>query len=91
MRIELAVLAGATMIAASILYIERYQISAVAYGYTEGDDKTGTSDEAVYRLDRWTGQLEYCSLGGQDPPGYFARAAGTGHATFECGFPHKNP
>jgi hypothetical protein len=49
MKLELVVLAGAALIAGSILFIGRYEISA--------------GDGAVHRLDRWTGEIEYCGLG----------------------------
>jgi hypothetical protein len=46
------------LIATSILFVGRWQISAVGYGYGSGD--TASSSEVVYRLDRWTGRVEYC-------------------------------
>ena len=58
MRAGWTVLAGAALIAASILFIGRWQISAIGYGYKDGDDDT--TKETVYRLDRWTGQIESC-------------------------------
>ena len=62
MRLELTVLAGAALVAGSILFIGRYEISAVAYAYAQSGD-TGQTDEAVYRLDRWTGEIELCRTG----------------------------
>jgi len=87
MTVRWEVLLGAIIIAASILFIGRYTISAVGYG--AGSDNANT--ESVYRLDRWTGQLEDCQLGGSDIRDYFARAARTGHATFNCGAPRPQP
>lgn len=58
MRLELAVLGAAAIIAASILFIGRWQISAVGLGY--GYDEDGYSSETVYRLDRWTGEIDTC-------------------------------
>jgi len=48
-RPETAILAGAVLIALSILFIGRWQISAFG-------------DTHVYRLDRWTGEIEYCGI-----------------------------
>lgn len=60
MKMEWAVLAGAIIIAASMLFVGRYQI-------------TGTSDGGtVYRLDRWSGQIAQCGFAKfkiQDGPG----------------------
>ena len=60
MNLRWEVLTGAALIAASILFIGRYQISAYGYGYMEGDKEQET--ETVYRLDRWTGNIVHCSL-----------------------------
>jgi hypothetical protein len=69
------------------LFIERWQITAVGYGYSGGGEGSDTSDEKVFLLDRWTGDIEECAIGGADPQGYVERAAKTGHAAFRCGFP----
>jgi hypothetical protein len=53
----------ALIIAASILFIERWQISAVGYAYPAGTQNSADT-QVVYRLDRWTGQIEYCETGG---------------------------
>ena len=62
--IPAALLVGAMLISASILFVGRWEISAVGYGYRGGPDATDhdTDTEFVYRLDRWTGQVEECGL-----------------------------
>ena len=61
--IDKAVLLGATLIAASILLVERYQISAVGYAYAPGANINSQDTQVVYRLDRWTGRIEGCGAG----------------------------
>jgi hypothetical protein len=56
MKLVLAVLAGSLVIAASILFIGRWEISAIP-----GDTFT------VYRLDRWNGAIDHCAA---DTGGY---------------------
>ncbi|HWC63476.1 MAG TPA: hypothetical protein VG501_07625 [Rhizomicrobium sp.] len=86
------VLIGALLIAASILFIERYQISAMGYGWSGGGEGgSDTSEEKVFRLDRWTGEIEYCAIGGGDPQDFSDQALKTGHAVFRCGFPKAEP
>ena len=68
-----AVLAGAVLIAASVLLIGRYQIAA---------DK-----DTLYRMDRWTDELELCRVGGADPEGFIEHGLATGRAVFHCGMP----
>jgi hypothetical protein len=58
-----AILIGAALIATSILFIGRWQISAIGYGYKGDDASSDTDMNAVYRLDRWTGSIDYCVLG----------------------------
>ena len=53
-----AVLFAGLLIAASILFVGRWQITADAYGYMDGD--TASDVETVYRLDRWTGRVDRC-------------------------------
>lgn len=48
-------LAAAILVAASILFIGRYQISAIGAGW-----RGGTMQE-VYRLDRWTSNVGICT------------------------------
>ena len=92
LALVLAVLAGALIIAGSILFIERYQITAMGYGWSGGGEGgSDTSEEKVFRLDRWTGDIEYCAIGGSNPDAYSDRATKTGHATFTCGFPKAEP
>lgn len=55
MKIAWETLAAAVLIAASILIIGRYQISAIGYGYQNG------GAQLVYRLDRWTGHINRCT------------------------------
>lgn len=70
------ILAGLLAIAASILFVGRYQISAIGYGYgyanggAEQDRNPRDVEEmAVYRLDRWTGMIDYCRAAGVTPDG----------------------
>lgn len=60
MKREWSIIVGTLIIAASILFIGRYQISAIGFGYTGGDAGTDNDTQAVYRLDRWTGRVDYC-------------------------------
>jgi hypothetical protein len=58
-RIETAIVAGAALIAMSIMVTGHYEIATLGYGYGGGD--SGSSDvQVVYRLDRWTGAVDYC-------------------------------
>lgn len=52
MKLEWAALAGAVLIAASILFIGRWQITVSSGGKDAAD--------ALYRLDRWSGKTEMC-------------------------------
>jgi hypothetical protein len=54
MKIAWETLAATVLIAASILFIGRYQISAAGSGAQYG----GTF--VVYQLDRWTGKVDRC-------------------------------
>jgi len=56
MKIAWETLAAAVLVAASILFIGRYQISAIGYGETHN----ASDVEVVYRLDRWTGKIDLC-------------------------------
>ena len=88
MKLVLAVVAGALAIAGSILFIERWQISAVGFGYAgDGERGSDTQEEKVFLLDRWTGEIEYCAVGGSDPKSFAASTAKTGHAVFTCAYP----
>ena len=51
MKLVLAILFGCLTIAAAILFIGRWEISAVP----------GDTPFKVFRLDRWTGTIDYCS------------------------------
>ena len=88
MKLVLAIVVGALLITGSILFIERWQISAVGFGYS-GDGERGqdTQEEKVFLLDRWTGKIEYCAVGGSDPKGFAESTAKTGHAVFTCAYP----
>jgi len=59
----IAVLIGACLIAASILFIGRWQISAIGFGYKEFGASPDNNTQGVYRLDRWTGSIDYCVMG----------------------------
>jgi hypothetical protein len=88
MRVVLAIVIGALLIAGSILFIGRWQITAMGYGYAGGGERgADTAEEKVFRLDRWTGDIEYCFVGGSDPQAFADRATKTGHAVFTCSFP----
>jgi hypothetical protein len=88
MKLVLAIVAGALLIAGSILFIERWQISAVGFGYAgDGERGSDTQEEKVFLLDRWTGKIEYCAVGGGDPKSFAESTAKTGHAVFTCAYP----
>ena len=75
MKTGLAVLAGAGLIAAAILFVGRYQL-------------VGPNDQfaSLYLLDRWTGEITACSLGGADPAEWQQRLAVGGNEGFKCAF-----
>lgn len=54
MKIAWEALVGAALIAACIGVVGRYQITALG-------DTPGIGGKAVYRLDRWTGQIDRCT------------------------------
>ena len=54
MKVAWETLAAAILVAASILFIGRYQISTVGY------QAPGPNMQTVYRLDRWTGKIDMC-------------------------------
>jgi hypothetical protein len=58
----ISVLIGASLIAASILFIGRWQISAIGFGYKADEHYTDTDTQGVYRIDRWTGSIAYCVM-----------------------------
>ena len=58
--VVVAILAGSLAIAASILFVGRWQIAAAAYGYSQSPASEDQDYEAVYRLNRWTGEVDYC-------------------------------
>ena len=88
LALVLAVLVGALLVSGSILFIERYQITTIGYGFLGGGEQgSDTNEQKIFRLDRWTGEIEYCVIGGADPEGYSDKAVKTGHAVFECAFP----
>ncbi len=55
MKVNWETLLAAVLVAASILFVCRYQISAV------GIDPSPTGGTAFYRLDRWTGDVVACT------------------------------
>ena len=59
MTVRWEILVGAIVIATSILFVGRYQISAIGFGYAI-ESNPDNDTEAVYRLDRWTGKIDYC-------------------------------
>jgi hypothetical protein len=62
--VDIAILVSGAIIALSILFVGRWEISATAYGYGFSGGESGTdtneTSETVYRLDRWTGTVEQC-------------------------------
>jgi hypothetical protein len=54
MKIAWETLAAAVLVVVCILFIGRYQISAIGYAVP------GYSEQRVYRLDRWTGKVDVC-------------------------------
>lgn len=67
LALVIAILTGSLAIAASVLFIGRWQISGIAYGYgyNNADLKGGihprdVEEVAVFRLDRWTGRIDEC-------------------------------
>ncbi len=55
MKFTWETLVAAILVAASILFIGRYQISAIGYLSPIG------GAQVVYRLDRWTGKIDTCT------------------------------
>jgi len=55
MKVTWETLAAAVVVAASILFVGRYQISTAGTGASPGNGST-----FVYRLDRWTGNVVEC-------------------------------
>lgn len=49
-----AIIAGSLIVTASLLFVERWQISGAA------TPESGVFN--VFRLDRWTGKIEYCGV-----------------------------
>jgi len=60
MKVNWEILVGAALIALSVLFIGRWQTSAIGFGYSGGEGTSDTDTQVVYRLDRWTGRVEYC-------------------------------
>ena len=67
--VEIAILLGAAIIAASIMLMDRYDIAiaGAVYSGASGRQAAGTHD--IYRLDRWTGQIDFCAASGQSEDG----------------------
>ncbi len=57
----IAVLLSGLLIAGSIVFIERWEVAAIGYGFAGTDGAQDTETQAVYRLDRWTGHIDVCS------------------------------
>ena len=85
MRLEWVVLAGAALIAGSILFIGRYEITAAGYGFSGGATAADTTDETVFRLDRWTGEIRTCSVNMNT--NFVAQMKATGAAIVACNLP----
>ena len=58
-----AILLSGFLVAASILFVDRWQISATGYGYGTSNDQRGYAEDTVYRLNRWTGKIDRCEIG----------------------------
>jgi hypothetical protein len=54
MKIAWETLAAAILVAVCISFVDRYQISTIGYG--------GPVEQGVYRLDRWTGEIDVCPV-----------------------------
>ena len=63
-HVPAAILLGCAAIAASVLLTSRWEIAAIGWGYGGRDDMPNTS-AIVYRLDRWTGQIDQCEPDGE--------------------------
>lgn len=85
MTIRWEVLVGAVIIASSILYIGRWEITAAGYGFSGGSSTSDTTDETVFRLDRWSGEIDSC-ISLRDPESMKGLAR-TGRATMSCQLP----
>jgi hypothetical protein len=59
LSLQKALLICAAMISASIVFIGRWQISAIGF---QDSTESPFGTEAVYRLDRWTGEIDRCDL-----------------------------
>lgn len=55
MKVAWETLVAAVLVAGSISFVGRYQISAIGYAVPGFDTK------AVFRLDRWTGKIDKCT------------------------------
>ncbi len=55
MKLAWETLLAAVLIAAAVLLVGRYQISAIGSGTNNGNANV------VYRLDRWTGRIDRCT------------------------------
>jgi hypothetical protein len=62
--IEGAIVFGAVLIAGSIMFTERWEILPSRYGHSEKVANVVKDREYIYRLDRWTGHIEYCGFAG---------------------------
>jgi|GEM_PF-3254664 len=63
-----ALIGASILISGSIFFVGRYQIATIGYGYASTTDSPGGDTETVYRLDRWTGEIDRCvEKAGLDP------------------------
>jgi hypothetical protein len=63
LSIQGAILIAAGLLIAAMMFIDRWQISAIGFGYAESGGGYSTDTEAVYRLDRWIGEIDRCYAG----------------------------
>ena len=69
--VEFAILIGAAIIATSIMFVGRYDIATSRYVYNgaSGGGREAAATSFIYRLDRWTGQIDFCAATGQREDG----------------------
>ena len=69
--VEIAILLGTAIIAASIMLVSRYDIAVTgaAYNGASGGGREAAGTHFIYRLDHWTGQIDFCAATGQSEDG----------------------
>jgi len=60
--VEIAILLGAVIVAASIMLVGRYDVAVTGDVYPIlGRVRQAAGTHYIYRLDRWTGQIDFCA------------------------------